>query len=63
MLMEFFYIVTPKEKRVRAATCAKGTPPSQPGPDVSEDMWDLLSRIQNKRYSRTCRIKLECSLD
>ena len=38
MLMEFFYIVTPKEKRVRAATCAKGASPSKPGPDVSEDM-------------------------
>lgn len=55
--MEFFYSVTPREKRVREATYAKGTSPSQPGPDVIEGMWDLLSEIQNKRYSKTCRIK------
>lgn len=57
MMMELFHIVTPREKRVRAAACAKGTFLSQPGPDVSEGMWNLLSQIQNKRYSKTCRTK------
>lgn len=56
MLMELFYIVTPREKRVRAATHAKGTFLSKPGPDASDSM-DLLPQIQNMRYSKTCRIR------
>lgn len=58
MLMELFYIVIPREKIVKAATRAKGTSLSKPGPDASEGIWDLLSQIRNKRYSKTCRIRL-----